>query len=377
MRQATKATRLTGVGTLVVAVAATITATLALPAGGSARVAAAPTNTAEPSISGRAAVGSTLTASRGSWSGNPTSYAYQWVRCGSNGGKPDGSDCAAVSGASTSSYVVGSGDVNRRLRVRVTASNADGARTVASNPTSLISSSTSGRPVSVVRPTLSGTAQQDQTLHVVPGTWTGRQPITFTFNWLRCDSNGNNCIVQPGFTDDSYTLRPGDVDRTMRARVNADNGDGHSSRLTLPSAKVTVPSGPPGMITLPNGEKSIPTTSVPSTERLVVDQVVFSPTPVRSQTAPITVRIKVEDTRGYVVRDAEIFFRSTPLVTHNAQNQRTGQDGWLQLETVPERDFPELRNGYAIQFYVKASRTGDPELGGISGTRLVQVPMAR
>ena len=376
MRQASHATRLTGVGTLAVAVATALAAVLVLPAGGSARSAAAPANTSEPSISGNAAVGSTLTASRGSWSNNPTSYSYQWVRCGSNGGKSDGSDCAAVSGATTTSYVVGNGDVNRRLRVRVTARNDDGSRVAASNPTSLISASSTGKPVNTVRPTLSGTAQQDQTLHVVPGTWTGRQPITFTFDWLRCDSSGNNCIVQPGFNDDSYVVRAGDVDRTIRARVNAD-GDGKASRLTLPSAKVTVPSGPIGMITLPNGEKSIPTTSVPSNERLVVDQVNFSPSPVRSRTGTITVRIKIKDTRGYVVRDAEIFFRSTPLVTHNVQNQKTGQDGWLQLETVPEKDFPEIRGGYAVQFFVKASRTGDPELGGISGTRLVQVPLSR
>lgn len=377
MRQASHATRLTGVGTLAVAVAALLTAVLALPSGGSARSAAAPVNTAEPRISGNAAVGSTLTANRGSWSNAPTSYDYQWVRCPSSGGRADGSDCAAVSGATTTSYVVGSGDVNRRLRVRVTASNVDGSKVAASNPTALISSSATGRPVNTVRPTLSGSAIQDQVLHVVPGTWTGRQPITFTFNWLRCDSAGNNCIVQPGFTDDSYQLRPGDIDRTMRARVNADNGDGSSSRLTLPSAKVAAASGPPGMIVLPNGEKSIPTTSVPSNERLVVEQVSFSPSIVRSRTDPITVRVKVKDTRGFVVRDAEVFFRSTPLVTKNAQNQRTGQDGWLQLTTTPERDFPEIRGGYAVQFFVKVTRAGDPELGGISGSRLVQVPLSR
>ena len=97
------------------------------------------------------------------------------------------------------------------------------------------------------------------------------------------------------------------------------------------------------MITLPNGEKSIPVTSVPSNERLVVDQVQFSPNPIRSRTDPITVRIKVKDTRGYVVRDALVFFRSTPLVTRNAQDQKTGQDGWLQLTVTPENDFPEIR----------------------------------
>ena len=298
MRQASHAIRLTGVGALAVAVATALVTVLIVPAGGSARGAATPANTVEPKISGNAAVGSTLSASRGSWSNSPTNYDYQWVRCPSGGGKSDGSDCAAISGATTTSYVVGNGDVNRRLRVRVTASNSSGSRVAASNATALISSSSAGKPVNTVRPTLSGTAQQDQTLHVVPGTWTGSQPITFTFDWLRCDSSGNNCIVQPGFTDDSYTLRPGDVDRTMRARVNADNGSGTSRRLTLPSAKVSPPSGPIGMITLPNGEKSIPPTSVPPNERLVVDQVVFSPSPVRSQTRPITVRIKIKDTRG-------------------------------------------------------------------------------
>ena len=39
--------------------------------------------------------------------------------------------------------------------------------------------------------------------------------------------------------------------------------------------------------------------------------------------------------------------------------------------------FPALRNGYSLQFYVKAYRQGDPVLGGIAGTRLVQVPLSR
>ena len=97
----------------------------------------------------------------------------------------------------------------------------------------------------------------------------------------------------------------------------------------------------------------------------------------RSRTEPITVRIKVKDTRGYVIREARVFFRSTPLVTRNAQDQPTGQDGWLTLTVTPEQDFPALSNDYALQFYVKAFREGDPVLGGVAGTRLVQVPLAR
>jgi hypothetical protein len=87
------------------------------------------------------------------------------------------------------------------------------------------------------------------------------------------------------------------------------------------------------------------------------------------------VRVKVKDTRGYVVRDALVFLRSTPLVTRNAQDQPTGQDGWLQVTVTPENDFPELRPAYAVQFFVKAFRQGDPPLAGVAAYRLAQVPL--
>ena len=218
-------------------------------------------------------------------------------------------------------------DVDHRIRVRVSATNADGTQTVASNATARIRQPDADRPVNVAAPTLSNPAQ-GETLHVVPGTWNGRQPITFTFRWLRCDGAGNNCVVQSSFNDDAYGLREGDVGKTIRARVIARNSQGEVSRLTAQSPAVQGPQGPSGVITLPTGEKSIPVASVPSNERLVIDQVTFSPNPIRSRTEPITVRIKVKDTRGFVVRDAQVFFRSTPLVTRNAQDQerraRTG-----------------------------------------------------
>ena len=369
--------RATMASILLAAALASLATVLALPSGGSAVTQARPDNTVEPRISGSATVGSTLTATSGSWTNSPTSFSYQWVRCPRSGGLPTGADCAAIGGATTSSYVVSTADVNRRLRVRVTASNADGSSTAASNATALISNPESGRPVNVQPPTISGTATQGSTLRVQPGTWNGLQPITFTFNWLRCDTAGNNCIQQPGFNDDAYVVREGDVGRTIRARVNARNSRGEASRLTAQTAVVTGPQGPPGLITLPNGERSIPVTSVPSNESLVVDQTVFGTNPVRSRTEPFQVRIKVKDSRGFVVRDALVFFRSTPLVTQNAQDQRTLQDGWLTLTVTPERDFPELRNDYNLQFYVKAYRQGDPVLAGVAGTRLVQVPLAR
>jgi hypothetical protein len=369
--------RATLVRTLAAAALASLATVLLLPGGGGATTQGRPSNTAEPRITGSAAVGSTLAASTGSWTGQPSSFAYQWLRCPEGGGRPDGSDCAAIGGATTATYVVATGDVDHRIRVRVTATNADGSQTVASNATGRVRQPDAGRPVNTAPPALSGTPAEGQTLHVTPGTWNGRQPITFTFRWLRCDGSGNNCILQPGSSDDAYVLREGDIGKTIRARVVARNSRGEATRLTAQSSAVQGPQGPEGVITLPNGEKSIPATSVPADQNLVVDQVRFATNPVRSRSEPFEVQVRVKDTRGFVVRDALVFFRSTPLVTTNAQDQATGQDGWLRLTVTPEVDFPALRNGYSLQFYAKAYRKGDPALGGIAGTRLVQVPLAR
>ena len=96
---------------------------LVVPSGdGVAAPTAPPSNTAEPTISGRAEQGRTLTASPGSWTGTGSiSYAYQWLRCGADGGRPDGGDCTIVSGATRRDHRLGRSDVGFRMRVRVTA----------------------------------------------------------------------------------------------------------------------------------------------------------------------------------------------------------------------------------------------------------------
>jgi hypothetical protein len=104
----------------------------------SARSQAAPVNTALPTITGTPTAGQTLTATQGTWSNSPASFAFQWVRCPASGGNPTGSDCAAIGGATTTSYVLAAADVGSRLRVRVTATNPDGSATAASGATDTV-----------------------------------------------------------------------------------------------------------------------------------------------------------------------------------------------------------------------------------------------
>ena len=116
------------------AVAAVIVAAVVVPVV-LARSAAAPVNTAPPAATAPPTVGDTLSASQGTWSNNPASFAFQWLRCPASGGLPDGSGCTAVPGATTPGFGVESSDVGDRFRVRVTATNPDGQAAAVSDAT--------------------------------------------------------------------------------------------------------------------------------------------------------------------------------------------------------------------------------------------------
>ena len=94
-----------------------------------------PVNTTPPLITGAAQQGQTLTASTGVWSGNPTAYGYQWLRCNRGG-----SNCAGIRGAASATYLLVPDDSGKTLRVAVTVSNSAGSATAASVPTSVVTS---------------------------------------------------------------------------------------------------------------------------------------------------------------------------------------------------------------------------------------------
>jgi hypothetical protein len=105
----------------------------------SSPVLGAPTNTAAPTVSGTATQGSTLTTSKGSWTGSPTGYSYQWQRCDSSG-----ASCANIRGATSSSYQLQASDVGSTIRSVVTATNAGGSTSASSRVTSVVASGGGG-----------------------------------------------------------------------------------------------------------------------------------------------------------------------------------------------------------------------------------------
>src|SRR5437899_7789763 len=125
----------------------------------------APVNTAPPTISGTPTVGQTLTASNGTWSNSPTSYAYQWLRC--NGG---GNSCVAVANGTQQTYTLVGADTGHTMRVKVTATNADGSASAQSAKTATVAPVTSSAaPKNTSPPTISGTPKVGETLTADPG----------------------------------------------------------------------------------------------------------------------------------------------------------------------------------------------------------------
>src|SRR5438094_5182516 len=142
---------------------------------------AAPVNTGLPVVSGSAVQGQTLSASTGTWSNNPTGYAYQWRDCDGSGGS-----CVDVAGATSSSYVLVASDVNSTVRVAVTASNAGGSNTASSAQTAVVQAGAPAGPVNTGVPEESGADVQGQAFAASEGGGEDR-PNGYAYTGSECD----------------------------------------------------------------------------------------------------------------------------------------------------------------------------------------------
>jgi hypothetical protein len=96
-------------------------------------------------------------------------------------------------------------------------------------------------PTNTVAPTITGTARQGETLTAGLGTWSGSEPISYSYQWRRCDLTKLNCRSITGATAQSYVLTAADAGATIRVRVIATNSAG----TTIAPSKGTVPVTPP------------------------------------------------------------------------------------------------------------------------------------
>lgn len=168
----------------------------------------APYNTTAPAITGQPYLGSTITCSQGIWSGNPTSYSYQWLRAG-----------VAISGATTNSYTTSAADDAKAVSCRVTAVNAIASISVVSNSVVI---SPPPVPAVITPPAITGEARVKQILTVNTGTWSGN-PVSYTNQWLL---DGEPIS---GATGSTFKLTQANVGSMVSCAVTATNITGSTT----------------------------------------------------------------------------------------------------------------------------------------------------
>ena len=185
----------------------------------------APANNAAPALSTTTPqVGAAITITTGSWSNSPTGYAYQWAYADTS---------ANIAGAATSSYTPVAGDVGHTLKCTVTATNANGSASAASNTSGVVAAASA--PSNTVAPALSSTSPtQGNAVSVTNGTWNG-SPTGYAYQWYYADTSA----AISGATASSYTPVAGDLGHTLRCTVTATNANGSTAASSNTSGAVT------------------------------------------------------------------------------------------------------------------------------------------
>jgi hypothetical protein len=229
-------------------------------------------------------------------------------------------------------------------------------------------------PSNTGAPTISGTAQEGQTLTATTGTWSSSSTSTYAYQWQRCNPTGAACADIAGATAQTYVIATADVGNTLRVVVKATNSDGSSSAPSAPTAVVTAKTAQQAPAA-PTSGTTVSAAAVVAPDRLLVDQVQFSPNPVKTAGA-ITARFHVkETTAGKSVSDALVYAIGLPYSRVTVPGEvKTDADGWATMTFQPAKLFP--RKGY-ITFFVRARKAGDDPLAGVSGRRLVQLTVSR
>jgi alpha-tubulin suppressor-like RCC1 family protein len=220
----------------------------------------APLNTAPPVISGTVQQGQNVTVSSGTWSGEPTSYAYQWLRCegyGEGGGEEElGGECEAIEGATGPAYTPQAADVRHSLRVSVKATNAAGWSLAVTKPEVVLApgeETLQGAPENTSPPTIAGVTVQGRTLSEHHGSWEV-EPTSYTYKWLRCRTRtsqgiGSSCVPIAGATAQSYVLTAEDIGMWVEVQETAITSGGFN--VATSEALEAIPPEPPVNVSPP------------------------------------------------------------------------------------------------------------------------------
>lgn len=265
---------------------------------------------------------------------------------------------------------------NPRVRLAIPAALAVALVTALALLAGTGTAASSKAPHNTAPPTISGTPQRGQTLTASTGTFAGTEPLTYAYQWRRCDKQGGSCSSISGATQKAYTLTSADVGNTVRVRVTATNKDGSDSATSVPTAVIqkAASPAPPPKTGCPAGKGPATVSAVTPPARLNVDRFSVNPHPVGGSTQSIQATFHVADTCNQSVSGALVYVTAVPFNQFTIPaEQPTDANGNVTLQMSRLGGYPAARRQQLLVLFVRARKPGDPLLAGISTRRLVSV----
>ncbi len=186
-----------------------------------------PVNSQLPTVSAAPERTVASVSTTGNWTGSaPMTATRIWQRCATT----DPISCEDITAATDVTYVPVDLDIGSYLRVVVTVTNGSGPENagvaISAMSTNPVVEGTP--PATTGTPLVSGSHLVGAVLTANPGVWTGTGPITYSYQWQRCDGAGTACRNISGQYASTYTTTGADVASTIRVRVKGHNTIGVS-----------------------------------------------------------------------------------------------------------------------------------------------------
>ena len=232
----------------------------------------------------------------------------------------------------------------------------------------------SAAPSNTGPPVVSGTPEVGKEMTTTNGTWSGSTPLSFTYQWRRCDKAGGSCDNISGATDNTYKLQGADGGSTLRAVVTAKNSDGSDNATSVPTA--VVPATPVSNNGCP-ADKSLKTAPIaqlapPARLQIVAFDVLSGP--INKQTNSFTMKVRVGSTCSVNIKGASVYVTAVPYNQFSIPAEElTGDDGTTTLVFHRDANFPASSKQQQLTLFMRATKPGEDPLAGVSTRRLVAV----